>query len=102
MSICEARSAATLIMSIRSLALSSRPIGAPQEPQAANDDGQQVVEVVGHPAGHPAHQFELLRLPQRLLDLPPFGHVEKRDDVATVGRRIVKDLDRGPSLSFVF
>jgi hypothetical protein len=61
--------------------------GSSEKPQAADDHGQQVVEVVGYPACHLAHRFEPLCLPQRLLNLPPLGHVEKREDIATVRPR---------------
>jgi len=57
---------------------------------------------VGYPACHLAHRLELLCLTQRLFNLPPLGHVEEREDIATVCHRIVKDLDRGPSLFLMF
>jgi hypothetical protein len=39
------------------------------------DDGQQVVEVVGDAAGEPADRLHLLRLPQLLLEALVLGHV---------------------------
>ena len=43
--------------------------------QAADDRGEQVVEVVGDAAGQLAHRLHLLRLLQPLLLLPPQPHV---------------------------
>ena len=44
-------------------AASARPQGLRR---VADDDGEQVVEVVGHAAGEPADGLHLLRLPQGL------------------------------------
>ena len=41
----------------------------------AFDDGEQVVEVVGHAAGQPAHRFHLLRLAELLFQSAPLGDV---------------------------
>jgi len=52
-----------------------------QQVAVAHDDGEQVVEVVGHPGGQPTHRLHLLRLrqlplqPLALLDLAAQGRV---------------------------
>ena len=67
-----------------------RPRGRPAQQQlaVAVDDGQQVVEVVGHAAGQPADRLHLLRLPELLLQPPPLGDVLddrcRADDLAAV------------------
>ena len=50
--------------------------------QSADDDGEQIVEIVGDPAGELADGLHLLRLAQRLLGFgeprlrrQPLGHV---------------------------
>jgi hypothetical protein len=37
--------------------------------RVADDRGEQVVEIVGHATGQPAHRFHLLRMPQLFLAL---------------------------------
>ncbi len=49
----------------------------PDQRQVAEHGGQQVVEVVGHPAGQLADRLHLLGLPELLLQLPPLGHVHR-------------------------
>jgi hypothetical protein len=56
------------------------PDGSAEKPQAANDDRQQIVEVVSYSAPHLSHRFVLLRLAQCLFNLPPLGYVENRGD----------------------
>ena len=46
-----------------------------QQLAVAADHGEQVVEVVGDPAGEPADRLELLRLPQLLLECLALGDV---------------------------
>ena len=50
-------------------------VGPAQEFHGGPDDGQEVVEVVGHPAGELADGLQLLRLPQGLLGLPLLSDV---------------------------
>ena len=52
---------------------------------------QQVVEVVGDAAGQPAHRFQLLRLPQLVLEPQPIADVEHGDQ----RRRLAHVLGRG-------
>jgi hypothetical protein len=79
--------------------------------QVADDDGQEVVEVVRHAAGELADSLHLLRLGklllrpfQRLRHLAPFGHVardlgETQQVAVLVADRI--DDDAGPELRAV-
>jgi hypothetical protein len=69
------------------------PDHAAQQPETADDDGQQIVKVVRHTARHAADGFERLRLAQRRLSPVALGDVEQRDDVAPGFRRFAKDLD---------
>ena len=48
---------------------------APDQVAVAHDDGQEVVEVVGDPAGQAADGLHLLRLPQLGLEALPLGDV---------------------------
>ena len=48
----------------------------------ADDDGEQVVEVVGHAAGQRAHRLQLLGLAELLLQRPVGGHVAGVDHQA--------------------
>ena len=47
---------------------------------APGDDGEQVVEVVGHPAREPPHRLHLLGLPQLVLELLALGDVHHGAD----------------------
>ena len=53
----------------------------------ADDDGQDVVEVVGDPAGQLADGLHLLRLAQLLLQLDALRHVATDEEVLLVGLR---------------
>ena len=50
-----------------------------QQLGVADDGGEEVVEVVRHAAGEPAHRLHLLRLTQLLLEGLPLGHVADVD-----------------------
>ena len=45
--------------------------------------------LVSYSTGHLAHRCELLRLAQRLFSLPPLGYIEKGEDIAAVGHRMI-------------
>ena len=51
-----------------------------------------------NPARHVAQRLKLLRLAQRLLGLPLIGSVEQGRDGASVFGRVMKNLQRLPSL----
>ena len=58
----------------------AQPRGVAREPaleklDVADDDGEQVVEVVGDAAGELTDGLHLLRLPERLLGLQALGHL---------------------------
>ena len=50
-----------------------------QNGNAALNHGQQIVEVMGHPAGEPSDGLHLLRLAELLPKLPALGHVTRID-----------------------
>ena len=59
-----------------------------QELQIADDDGEQIVEIVGDAAGELAHGLHLLRLAELLLHLPALGDVFlDRDEVGDLRPR---------------
>ena len=73
----------------------------PDRFEVADDDGEQVVEVVRDAAGELADRLHLLRLPQLLLDRAALGEVardlgEAHDCAGLVVDRI--DHDAGPEL----
>ena len=71
-----ARSAARWISSTSARRSSLVGSASEQELGAAQDDGQQVVEVVGDAARQLADGVHLLRLPELLLERAPLGDVE--------------------------
>src|ERR1700733_4385693 len=46
----------------------------------ADDDAEEIIEVVRHTAGEPANGFELMRKDELLLELPALGDVAIHDD----------------------
>ena len=58
--------------------------------EVAQDDGEQVVEVVRHAARELAHRLHLLRLAQLLLQLVPCGQIahEAGEEALAVGMRL--------------
>ena len=75
--------------------------------QAADDAGQQIVEVVRESAGKLADRLHLLRLPQRLLGFPTFlhllrgGRVRRRQLLGPIGDQRFQRLRSGGSLGHV-
>ena len=77
-------------------ARSERRLGEPLQPrlldiggddlEAADDRRQQIVEIVGDPAGEPADRLHLLRLAQRFLGALALGHL------------VAKPVERGAQL----
>ena len=53
-----------------------RQFAAAQEVGRGPDDGEQIVEIVGHAAGQLPDRFHLLRLAQRFLALAALGDVD--------------------------
>ncbi len=71
--------------------------------EAAEHEGQEIVEVVRDPAGELAERLHLLRLAQLLLEPPPLRHVARADDhparLAVAGRNRRRDgFDHAASL----
>ena len=62
----------------------------------ADDDSQEIIEIMRNPARHMAERLKLLRLAQRFLGLPLLGPVEQSRDGASVFGRTMKNLDRSP------
>ena len=81
-----ARSAAERMSSSSSAGVGVAVERAAEQVGVAADDGEQVVEVVGDPAGEPADRFHLLRLPELFLEPLAVGDVlvdaEHADDLA--------------------
>ena len=65
---------------------------------APGDDGQEIVEVVGHPAREPAHRLHLLRLAQLFLHPVLAGHVPHHAHVVGHVAGRVGDGEDGPHL----
>jgi transcriptional regulator with GAF, ATPase, and Fis domain len=61
-------------------------LGVEESFRVAEDDGEQVVEVVGDGAGQPAERLHLLAVPELFLEMFAIG------DVARVGDTIVRAL----------
>ena len=55
--------------------------------RVGQDDGEQVVEIVGNATRELADRLELLRLPQLLFQRPPLGHV-LRDGLEAFNRAV--------------
>ena len=70
--------------------------------QAADDDRQQVVEVMRDPAGHLPEGFEPLSLTRCFLGLPAFRDVKEGGDVATIDCAAVEDFDRDATCALAF
>ena len=87
----EARSAADLICAV--LSASRLPAGNSfgQDLRVAEDDGQQIVEVVSHAAGQTADSLHLLRLAQSLLERHPLGDVMHQRRHAEHSTRLVDE-----------
>ena len=68
-------------------------LGPPlQQPQPAQDRGEQIVEVMGEAAGQLADRIQPLRLHQLVFELPPLGDVEQRaEDFGRVAIGILGD-----------
>ena len=72
---------------------------AQQEVAVAEDDGQQVAEVVGQPAGEAAHGLHALALADLLLECPPFGQVGgDEQDPGCVALAIKQTRSRDPQV----
>jgi hypothetical protein len=56
---------------------------APQNPESADDRGEQVVEVLGYAARQPSQRVELSDVYQLRLQLLPLGNVEQRTGPTT-------------------
>ena len=65
--------------------------GARQHLVHADDDGEDVVEVVGDAAGQLADRLHLLGLAQLLLELDALGHVAADEEVLLLGLRPYAD-----------
>ena len=89
-----ARSAATPIMlKVLLDALSPRPTERRSNTRPPMMIVSKLLKSCAMPPVIWPQRFELLRLAQRLLGLPPCGHVEERGDRAAIGGRIVEDFD---------
>jgi len=76
--------------------------GGAKQAQAADDNRQQIIEIVRNAPRHAPHRFELLRLAQRLFRFALLGHIEKGNDVAAGFYRIIEDLNRVAPIAAVF
>ena len=65
---------------------------AEEQLAVAQDDAEQVVEVVGHPAGQPSHRLHLLALAELLLGVVPLLHLRAELGVAALdlGQHLVE------------
>ena len=69
---------------------------AGEDVQIADDDLQQIVEVMGHPAGELADRLHLLRLLQHAFGAQSLGDVEERGDEAAPRHFVLLNLEVAP------
>ena len=86
------------------LEIAARRLADPrlQQFEAADDPGQQIVEIVGETAGQLTHRLHLLALTQRLLRLAALGDVDRFRHEADnrpllVANRAHREIERAPA-----
>ena len=70
---------------------------AGEDVQIAHDDLQQIVEVMGDPAGQLADRLHLLRLLQHAFGTQTLGHVEERGDEAAPRHLVLLNFEVAPT-----